>query len=106
MEPVVNINLNKKAVIKDIAGLTSDPNISKVYANGFQIGLTLGDASLVVKHNEVATHVITMSLPALKSLYEQLGKIISIHGSDTGLNILSFEEMTAVLKKKQADGKL
>lgn len=106
MEPIVDINVNKKGVIKDISVLTSDPNISKVYANGFQIGLTLGDASLVAKHNEVATHVITMSLPALKSLYDQIGKIIAIHGSDTGLQILSFDEMNEVLKKKQTDGKL
>ena len=106
MEPEVNINLETKVGLKDIGDLTSDPNISKIYANGFQIGLTFGDASLVTKHNEIATHVVTMSLPALKSLYEQIGKIITIHSNSTGIQILSFDEMNEVLKKKQSDGKL
>ena len=101
MEPIVNINLNSQAIIKDIYDLTADLNIVKVYANGFQLGLSLGDSSILIKQNEVPSHLITMSLPAMKSLYEQMGKILAIYGTDLGQQIISFDEMNESLRKKQ-----
>lgn len=99
MEPIVE-NHSKNPDFKKVESIdeiTKDPSVSKLYANGFQVGATLADASIMIRHNNQTTAIITMSLPALKSLRDQLDQIITVVSKSFG-NIESFDEISKKMK--------
>lgn len=80
--------------------VTADPNVMKFYGNGFQCGATLADGSIMIKQNENPVCLITMSLPALKSLHKQIGDILEIYKKNFKLEISNFEELTDRVKSE------
>ncbi len=105
MEPKIQFN-TAPLPLDDIAALTKDQNIIKMYANGFQSQLTLGDANIILKQNNASIGVLILSLSAVKSLHTQLGLIMESYTKSVGEEILSFEELLAKAQKKNlSDGK-
>lgn len=93
-DPIVEINPTKKLKVHPINEVIANPNVPKFYGNGFQCGATLADGSLMVKHNDEPVCLISMSLPALKSLHEQIGQILNLYKKNFDIEILSFEDLT------------
>jgi hypothetical protein len=83
-----------------LTGLSEDPNVLKIYTNGFQCSVTLADAGLLLKLNDVPMALVSMSLPAMKSLHSQLGLLLETYKRDIG-EVQNFEELTEVVKAKR-----
>lgn len=100
--PEVEINTNKKAKSIPIEEIVVNPNVPKFYGNGFQCGATLADSNLLVKLNDQPICLISMSLPALKTLHEQIGQILGIYANNFGIEIPTFGELTKKVVEKQS----
>lgn len=102
MEPIIKYTA---PVIEDITELTKDSNLNKFYANGFQCGMTLSDASIIFKHNNVNVGMVTLTLPAMKSLFLKMGEVMAGYEGATDQQILSFDELVILAQTKASDGK-
>jgi len=80
-------------VFNDLRSLTENAAVPKIFTNGFQCGFSLSDAHLILKHNEAPAAIITMGLPAAKSLINQLQLLIEVYERNIGLQVLSIEEI-------------
>ena len=83
-----------------IPDLILNPIVSKIYTNGAQYGFTFSDAHIIFKHNDVPMALITMSLTSLKTLHEQVGKLLETYKSTTGQDVVSIEEIATIFNQK------
>jgi len=92
--------INKKIPTPDLLPEVSiNKDVLKLYANGFQCGATLGDSSIILRLNDAPIALVSMSLPAMKSLHNQLGTILEAYSKGV-TSILSFEELQQTVSKK------
>ncbi len=91
-------NLSASNLIESLDDLSKRSDIIKIYANGFQCGASIADASIVVRYNNQSVAIVSMSLPALKSLNEKISEIIENVNKNVG-EILSFDEINENIAK-------
>jgi hypothetical protein len=92
MDTKVEFKPHSKSIV-DIAILTKDPDIIKIYSNGYQCGFTVSDVNIVLKQNDVSVGVLILPLSGLKTLHTQMGKLIENYKKYIGKDILSIEEL-------------
>jgi len=100
MEKTVNLSITK-GPIDDVVKLSTDPNILKLYANGFQCTFTLTDGVLVLKHNGAIIAMVTMSLAAIKTLHKNIEATVQGYEKQIGINIPTFEDLLPEQFKQQ-----
>jgi len=98
MNPTVEAN-KSLAKIEQVTELYKDQSVIKIYANGFQCGLTLGDGSIVFRQDENSICLVHMSVPAMKSLANKLNEILDTYAKDLNVEIDGFEELIKKVKK-------
>lgn len=83
----------------NVSELVKNVDVPFFFTNGFQCGFTFADAHVVFKSHEVPVAVVNMGLPAIKTLHEQLGLILSTYTKNTGLQVSSLEEIASTFNK-------
>jgi len=78
-----------------------DPNVPKVYANGFLSGLGNGDTTIVFQCNAKPTMVLNMSFTLAKTLAIKIGQMINDIEENSENSIMTTDEISVVLEKKR-----
>lgn len=84
------ININKD--------LVKNESVVKLYANGFQCGVTLGDASIVLKQDDVPVALIHLSQSSIKSLASQINSVLKTFTDQVKIEVNDFDELIEKLK--------
>lgn len=61
----------------DVETILADPKIPKLYGNGFTIGHSMADATIVIQTGKTPIATLSLSFISLKSLYISLGGAIA-----------------------------
>ena len=77
---------------KAIAAL-GDPEVQKIYTNGFYNGVTLSDMFVVLQNTGAPVAVIQMSFNTAKTLAAKLSEMISSFESKSGTAVLTMGEV-------------
>lgn len=67
--------------------------VPHVYANGFQIGVSNADISLVLKLDNRPTHVVHLSYTLAKTLEKKIGGVIAQFEEAVGRDMLVTDEV-------------
>ena len=71
----------------------NNPNVPKIYANGFHLGFNDTDNILLLNHNGKPSIVLSLPYTVAKTLLQQLGKNISDVEKQLGHEFPTMEEM-------------
>ena len=93
MESFSKEQLTATTAVQDINGLVHDPNVVKIYGNGFTFGFSLSDASIVVQMGPVPVAMLSLSLTSLKTLAVALNDTITQIEANIGEPIKSIQEI-------------
>ena len=77
------------------------PSVPKIYANGFIIGQSTTDISVVLQTNGSVSAVINVSFTTAKSLAIELDKAIKSFEQITRQKLLTIEEITTAMQTKK-----
>jgi len=92
---------NQPTIIEKNEDLVKDSSIIKFYANSFQCGLTLGDASIVFRQDDMSLALVHMSIPAMKALADKLNEVLAKYEEDIDVKILGFDDLVKKIKVKK-----
>lgn len=84
----------------DIEELNADRNILKIYGNGFNVGFSLSDATIVIQLGSTPVAILNLSHIALKSLAGNLLQSIEAIEKTIGEPIKSIQDYKSGLIKK------
>ena len=82
-----------------------NPTIPKIYINGFFIGSTNADITVVAQQNARPTAVFNMSYGIAKTLVEKLANTISQIESVANTKVLTTDDMDKALKSSTEKNK-
>ncbi|MEX2472259.1 MAG: hypothetical protein WEA34_08780 [Gemmatimonadota bacterium] len=68
-------------------------DVPHVYANGFQIGVSNADISLVLKLDNRPTHVVHLSYTLAKTLEKKIGGVVAQFEEAVGRDMLVTDEV-------------
>ena len=71
-------------VVKAIPEAAVDPTVTKVYGNGFAIGMSNADVQILLKLNGQSVALVNLSYTLAKTLSVRLGGLIADWESKTG----------------------
>ena len=85
----------------------SDPNVPKIYTNGFGLGLTNADIIIVFQRfGPAPVAVVNLSYTLAKTLAQRLGSLVSeFENKIGGQEILTTDRIDVALTKKEPKGK-
>jgi hypothetical protein len=83
----------------DVKLILRDPEIKKLYANGFIIHISASDIVLIPALNDTPLQVINLSYTSAKSLAEALSSAVKFFESSTGVEIKTTKEFSKLLKE-------
>jgi hypothetical protein len=81
-----------------IARSVSGEHVPQIYFNGFVIGLTAGDVTIVLERNGVPVATLNASYTVAKTIAVKLGLTMSDFESKTGRSMLITDEVEIALK--------
>jgi hypothetical protein len=91
--------LKKLLQPQQIQAALQNPNLARVYTNGFAIGLTASDISLVLNINAHPQVVVDMTWAVAKQMSKEIGEAVSAYESATGVPIRTNKEMVEPMAK-------
>ena len=71
----------------------NNPEVPKIYANGFTSGLGAGDVTLIFQLSQKPIAMLNMSFTLAKTLSQKLSKMILELEHDTGNTIMTTDEI-------------
>jgi len=86
----IGINENVKL---DILSIVNDPKVPKFFANGFFVGHSLTEATLITQVGGTPNSVIFMSFASLKALHQTLGGLVKNIEKGLGHEIEDLQEL-------------
>ncbi len=89
----------QKPVPGEIDQAVLDPDVPKIYANGFSCALGLGDVAVLLKNGPRSIGVLNMSYTTAKTLAEKLLGLVSFLEEKSGNRVLNTEEVKEVLTR-------
>ena len=97
----------KDAISEMINVAVSNPDIPKIYANGFVTGIGNGDTLIILQQNSKPVAVLNFSFTVAKTLALKLGGVIKEVEDQADTIILTTDDFSAALsmKKKDDEGK-
>jgi hypothetical protein len=78
--------------------LIKDTQVSKFFTNSFQCGFSTSDANIVFKYNSTPVALLTMGMPAVKTLKNQLEQLLLLYEKSTKQTVLSIEELVTIIQ--------
>lgn len=98
-----------KPTPKDITEIMNsaitDPNVPKIYANGFATGVGNGDTLIVLQQNSRPVAVLNLSFTVAKTLALKLGNVIKGVEDKANTVILTTDDFSAVFSEKKTGKK-
>lgn len=79
---------------RQIQQAEDDPDVPKIYFNGFLNALGAGDVAVTLKRGETPVAVLNMSYTVAKTLAEKLRKLIGNLETITDHNVMTTDETT------------
>ena len=77
----------------------SDPSIPKIYANGFAVGLTNADVTIVLQLSGQPVALLNISFTLAKTLAQKVGGVVSAFEEAIQQNLVTTDEVSKALKK-------
>lgn len=71
----------------------NDPEVPKIYANGFSNGLGTGDVTIVFQLSQKPVAVVNVSFTVAKTLAQKINSMILSLENDTGNTIMTTDEI-------------
>ena len=69
------------------------PNVPKIYGNGFVVGTSLTDLTIVTQHNARPTSVVSLSFETAKSLAQNIASAIELLEEAAGATFLTIDDV-------------
>lgn len=90
----VTSSTNEQAALhaKMVEEAMSDPNIPKLYVNGFINGLTQADVVILLQRNGQGIGILNMSFTVAKTFAQKVAKSIGVLEARTKTTIMTMEE--------------
>jgi hypothetical protein len=77
----------------DISDILADPDVPKLYMNGFVVGKSLSDMFIIAQTASKPLAMIQMSFTTAKTLAEDLSNLIQEFENQTGQKLLSMRDI-------------
>jgi len=90
----------KKDIPAMINDAISDPEVPKIYANGFATGIGNGDTVVVLQQNTIPIAVLNLSFTVAKTLTLKLGNLIKEIEDKANTVILTTDNFSEALSEK------
>ena len=87
---------------RQIQQAEDDPDVPKIYFNGFLSAMGAGDVAVALKRGETPVAVLNMSYTVAKTLAEKLRELIGSLETITDHNIMTTDETTAKMSRHNA----
>jgi hypothetical protein len=81
---------------------TSDSSIPKIYANGFAVGLTNADVSIVLQLSGQPVALLNISFTLAKTLAQKVGGVVGTFEKAIQQNLVTTDEVSMALSKHAA----
>jgi hypothetical protein len=78
----------------DIETVMAHPNVIKIYANGFTLGHSFVDATMIIQHGKMPIAAVSMPFAALKSLNRAIGETIAKIEAGLGQTLPDTKELS------------
>lgn len=88
-----------KKLEEELNKAIKNPEIPKVYANGFMTAIGIGDITILLKNSGKPIAVLNLSYTVAKTLSIKLGGLISQLESSTGNTIMTTDDIKKSLSK-------
>ncbi len=88
-----------KDVMDQIKEAIEDPNVPKIYSNGFLNAVGQGDTLTLLLQNGKPVAVLNLSYTVAKTLALKLGQVIKNIEADTGTTILTTEVFSDAIQR-------
>lgn len=88
-----------KKLEKEFDKALGDPEIQKIYANGFSNAMGIGDIVILLKNSGKPIAVLNLSYTVAKTLALKLGALISQLEDATGNTIMTTDDIKKSLSK-------
>ncbi len=85
----------------ELAAALADPNMPKIYSNGFSCMLGLGDIAVLFKIAQQPTAVVNLSYTTAKTLAVKLNELVSYLESKSDHTIMTTDEIKVYLTKEE-----
>ena len=95
MEKKIEVEGLKEEVQKAL----SNPETSKIYANGFVNALGAGDIVVILKNADTPVAILNLSYTVAKTLAVKLGSVISELEKKTGNMIMTTDQINKAMSK-------
>lgn len=95
--------IDPAAVQELLEQIGKDPEVAKIYSNGFTLGLSNADAYLLLKRSGQVVAMVNLSFTLAKTLHQKLGRMVAEFESRSGQALLTTEEVDGVFKMKAND---
>jgi hypothetical protein len=90
--------------INELPKANKDPNVPKMYFNGFLTGMTNADVVMLTKLNNEPVAVLNFSLSVAKTLVRQLSQLIVRLEENSENEIMTIDVIDKALAKIRNDG--
>ena len=85
--------------------LVNDDSVNKYFANAVQTQLTLADGCLIFRSYNKVHCIVTMPLPLIKSLQQNLTTVIAEYEKNLGEEVKTIDQLAAIMQGKSGDVK-
>lgn len=79
-----------------------DPSIPRIYANGFTVGLTNADVSIVLQLSGQPVALLNISYTLAKTLAQKVGGVVSAFEEAIDEHLVTTDEVSEALRKHAA----
>ena len=90
---------DSKSLIKQLEEALKNPEIQKIYVNGFVNVIGNGDIMILLKNSEKSIAVLSLSYTVAKTLSIKLGDLISRLEERTGNTIMTTDDVDRLMRK-------
>ena len=89
--------------IARIEAAMNDPNVPRIYFNGFSCSLTGGDVTVALEFNKKPVCVANMSYTMAKTLSQKLAGIVATLEGITGNTIMTTDDIAVKMNARQEE---
>lgn len=82
-----------------------NPNLPRIYANGFTLGFTAADVTVFLQINHVPLAAVDMAFPTVKALVKSLSGMIEAYEKVVGTPIHTAEELKGAMVQLSEEAK-
>src|SRR5690349_13559453 len=99
-----NPDSQRDAAAEVLSKVKDDLSLPRIYTNGFAVGLSNADITVVLQLSGRPTHVMHMSFTLAKTLAQRLGRVVSEFETVLSTELITTDKIDAAFaKRKEAE---